>query len=112
MNIDRNLRTRILMALPIAAVALSLAACGGAAERPSVEAVSEGMTTILEDGGQGDVLTGEQIDCVAEALHSSEISDQDLANIADGKDLQTSEEAQELVTSTMSDAVVDCASAE
>lgn len=30
MNIDRNLRSRMLMTLPLAALAISLAACAGA----------------------------------------------------------------------------------
>jgi len=110
---NRNLRTntsRILMTLPIAAVALSLAACAGAAERPSADKLSEGIVTILEDSGQGDIMTADQIDCVAEYFLDSEVTDQDLANIADGKDLQTSEESKDLVTSTMQDAVVECIS--
>ncbi|MGO3233105.1 MAG: hypothetical protein ACTIKT_06515 [Microbacterium sp.] len=109
---NRNLRTntsRILMALPIAAVAFSLAACAGAA-RPSADQLSEGIATILEDSGQGDLMTADQIDCVAEYFLDSEVTDQDLANIAEGKDLQTSEESKDLVTATMQDAGMECVS--
>ena len=109
---NRNLRSRpsrILMALPIAAVALSLAACAGGAERPSVDELSDGIATIFDDAGQGGILTDDQMDCVAEKFLESDVSDQDLANIAEGKDVQTTEDAKSLVTSTMQDAVVECA---
>lgn len=98
------------MALPIVAVAFSLSACaGGGAERPTADELSDGITTIFEESGQSDLMTEEQIDCVAEKFLDSEVSDQDLTNIAQGKDLQTSEEAKDLVTSTMQDAVMECA---
>lgn len=109
---NRNLRTRpsrLLLAVPIAAVALSLAACSGGAQRPSTDELSDGIATILEDSGQGDLLTGEQITCVAEYFLTSDVSDRDLAYIAEGKDTQTSEEAKTLVTSTMQDAGMECA---
>ena len=114
MNIDRNVRSRILMTLPIAALAVSLAACaggpggGGGSDRPSAEELSSGITTILEDSGQGDILTAEQVECIAEEFLDSDVSDQDLKNMAGGEDLQTSEEAKQLVTSTMQDAVATC----
>jgi hypothetical protein len=116
MNIDRKLRTRLLTALPIAALALTLSACGGAAaERPSTGELSEGITTILEEGGYviGDgedaQITTAQVDCISDALIASEISDQDLSNLAEGKDEQTSQEAYDLVSTTMQEAVTTCA---
>lgn len=110
MNRTLRTRTRILLALPVAAVAVSLAACaGGGAERPSADELSDGIAAIFEDAGQGDVLTDDQLDCVAEAFLDSEVSDQDLANLADGKDLQTSQDAKDLVTATMSEAITTCA---
>ena len=119
MNIDRNLRSRILMTLPIAALAISLAACAGGpgggsggSDRPSADELSTGITTILEDAGQGGVLTEEQVDCIADEFLDSEVSDQDLKNMADGEDLQTSQEAKDLVTTTMQDAIGTCAPAE
>jgi hypothetical protein len=114
MNIDRNLRARILMTLPIAALAMSLAACAGApgggigSDRPSADELSTGITKILEDSGQGDLLTEEQVDCIAGEFIDSEVSDQDLENMAGGEDLQTSQEAKDLVTATMQDAVATC----
>lgn len=106
--------TRLLLALPIAAVAISLAACSGvgAVTRPTADELSSGIATILEDAGQGDVLTTEQVDCVAAEFLDSEVSDKDLQNLAEGKDEQTSEEAKDLVSQTMSEAAVTCSSAE
>lgn len=123
MNTDRNLRTRttrILMALPIAALAVSLAACAGSAgpggggdsDRPSTDELSAGITTILEDAGQGGILTEEQVDCISDEFLDSEVSDEDLKNMAGGEDLQTSEEAKTLVTTTMQDAIETCAPSE
>lgn len=116
MNSDRKLRTRLLIAVPIAALAFSLAACGGsAAERPSTDELTEGVTVILEDGGiavgdaEDDQLTTAQVDCISDELIASDISDQDLANLAEGKDEQTSEEAFDLVQTTMTEAVQTCA---
>ena len=109
MNSDRKLRHRLLTAVPIAALAFSLAACGGAsAERPSTSELNDGISKILESTGQEDVLTEDQITCVSEALLDSEISDEDLANIAKGEDVQTSQEAKDLVTTTMTEAVSTC----
>ena len=116
MNSDRKLRTRLLTAVPIAALALSLAACGGsAAERPSTSELSEGITTILEDTGGYTIGDGEdaqittaQVDCISDELIASDIPDQDLANLAEGKDEQTSQETFELVQTTMTAAVQTC----
>lgn len=107
---NRNLRprTRLLLALPVAAVAFSLAACSGGATRPTVDELSSGIGQIFEDNGQGGVLTDDQLDCIAEAFLDSDVSDEDLSNLADGKDLQTSEDAKSLVTETMVEASSSC----
>lgn len=122
MNIDRNLRTRtrLLLAVPIAAAAFSLAACSGAAERPSAADLAAGITTIFDDGAEAgdipqetrDLFDEEAVNCIADYLLDSEISDKDLANLADGKDVQTSQEANQLVQSTMSQASMECITAE
>jgi hypothetical protein len=49
------------------------------------------------------------IECLADAMVKSEISDQDLANIAQGKDLQTSKDSQKLLVKVVSEAAPDCA---
>ncbi|WP_417508940.1 hypothetical protein [Microbacterium sp.] len=106
-------RTRLLLALPIAAAAISLAACSGVGAtggdaRPTADELSSGIATILEDAGQGDVLTADQLDCVAGEFLDSKVSDKDLQSLANGKDEQTSEEAKDLVSQTMSEAAMTC----
>ncbi|MGO2746136.1 hypothetical protein [Microbacterium sp.] len=118
MNGTLRTRTRLLLALPIAAAAISLAACsgvgatGGGDSRPSADELSAGITTILEDAGQGDLLTSDQIDCIAGEFLDSKVSDEDLSNLAAGKDEQTDEDAKTLVSQTMSDAATTCATTE
>lgn len=115
MNRNLSTRARLLLTLPIAAAAISLAACGGAAGggdsvRPSADELSDGIAMILQDAGQAGILTDDQIDCVADAFLASDVSDQDLANLAAGKDEQTSQDANALVTDTMAEAITTCAS--
>lgn len=111
-NNDRSRRaSRLLMALPIAALAFSLAACSGigASQRPSQDDLADGMAKIWEsDPSTADLFTAEQNDCLAEELLKSEISDQDLANLANGEDKQTSAEARDLVSSEIQDAAKVC----
>ena len=112
MNRNLRTRTRVLLAMPVAVVAISLAACSGGGDgsaRPSADELSDGIATIFEDNGQGGILTDEQIDCVADAFLASDVSDQDLANLAAGKDEQTSQDAKALVTDTMAEAITTCA---
>lgn len=112
---DRKLRpaSRLLMALPIAAVAFSLAACGGPAERPSAEDVSDGLMQVLEDQGMGDALTEPMVLCLSEALVDSEVSNDTLAAIAKGDaEAQTNQDDFDLVQSTITDAGPDCLTAE
>lgn len=115
MNIDRKLRSRparLLLALPVAALAFSLAACSGAAERPSTSELSAGINQIFEDGGIGGQFTDEQITCISELLLDSELSDQDLANIAEGNDVQTDQAAYDLMQDEMTTAAQECLTAE
>lgn len=111
MNIDRNLRTRtsrLLLALPVAAFAFSLAACSAPAERPSAPEVAAGWKKIADEAGQGDLYTDDLLNCLAEALVESDLSDQDLANIAEGKDVQTSTDAQAQLTKVVAEAAPKC----
>ncbi len=99
------------MALPIAALALSLAACAGigASQRPTQEELADGMAKIWEQNeATAGQFTDEQNDCLAEALIESDVSDQDLTNLANGEDRQTSVEARDLVSKTIGDAVKTC----
>ena len=107
-------RSRLLLALPAAALALSLAACGGvgAAERPSAAKVADGLQQVLEDNGADGALTEPMLLCLSKAMVESDLSDQDLANIAEGKDVQTSTEAYDLMQKVMTDAAPGCITAE
>ena len=112
MNRNLRTRTRLLLAVPAIIVAASLTACSGAgaAQRPSTDELSDGLSTIFEEAGQGELFTDDQLDCVADEFLASDVSDQDLANLADGKDVQTCQDAKTLVTETMQNAVTTCAS--
>lgn len=113
---DRTSRTssRILMALPIAALAFSLAACGGAAaERPSAQQVADGLTSVLEDQGLGDSLSDDVVLCLSEALVDSEVSNESLDAIAKGdENVQTDQKEGALVQKTITEAAPDCAPTE
>ncbi|MER7446718.1 hypothetical protein [Microbacterium sp. NPDC097977] len=113
---DRTQRTssRILMALPIAALAFSLAACGGAApERPSAQQVADGLTSVLEDQGLRDSLSDDVVLCLSEALVDSEVSNESLDAIAKGdENVKTDQKEGALVQKTINDAAPDCAPTE
>lgn len=78
------------------------------AARPSVEEIADGFEVIMESVGAGGAYTRDQAICISEVLWSSEISDEDLANIADGIDIQTSVEARDLVSEVTMEAVETC----
>lgn len=109
MKTDRILRTRtsrLLLALPAAAIAFSLAACSAPA-RPSVDELSSGIQKIVGGTSLSDAVT----ECIAKELLDSDISDGDLANIASGKDA-VSQDSKDLVTKELRDAATECATAE
>lgn len=113
MNIDRNTRTpaRLLMALPIAALALSLAACGGPVERPSAEAVAKGLQKQLESQGMGDALNDKVVLCISEALVESDTSNETLDAIARGDDKAlTTQDDYKTAEAAIKDSAVECAS--
>lgn len=101
---DRKLRTssRLLLALPIAAVAFSLAACSGPS-RPSVDDVASGIQQVFEDQGQPQLATEEVATCLAEALVDSELSNETLTYIADGEDKQKDQADKDLTTKIISE---------
>ncbi|MFB4350724.1 hypothetical protein [Microbacterium sp. CR_7] len=107
---DRNLRpaSRLLMALPIAALAFSLAACGGPS-RPSVDDVADGLGQVFEEQGMGDIVTDEVADCFAEKLVESDLSNETLTYIANGEDKQANQEDKDLTTKIITDNLEECA---
>ncbi|WP_314426970.1 hypothetical protein [uncultured Microbacterium sp.] len=100
-------RSRILMTLPIAALALSLAACGGSA-RPSADQVADGIQQVYEDQGFPDAISDDAATCFAEALVDSELSDETLGYIADGEDKQKNEEEKAMTTQILQDKQEEC----
>ncbi|MFK4762218.1 hypothetical protein ACI3KS_14900 [Microbacterium sp. ZW T5_45] len=111
MNIDRKLRTpnRILMALPIAALAFSLAACSGAS-RPTADQVSDGLTKYLEEQGLGETIPDTAADCFAGYLVDSDLSNETLNHIANGDDLASSTEDSTLTQEILTDNAEECLS--
>ncbi|MEG9226273.1 hypothetical protein [Aeromicrobium sp. Sec7.5] len=76
-----------------AALLVFTAACGGGG-RPSVDELSEALTS--EDNVFGAVLDGDQADCAAEALVDSDLSDDTLQAIVDGdEDYEGSDDEQD-----------------
>lgn len=111
---DRKLRptSRLLMTLPIAALAFSLAACAGAAPRPAAEDVADGLQKVLEDQGMGDTLTDPVVLCLSKALVDSKVSDATLNAIAKGdKSVQSDAKEGSLVQEAITGVAADCATA-
>lgn len=104
MNIDR--RTRILLAVPVAALALSLAACS--ASRPSADEVSQGLSKYFEEANMGDILTDDAADCFAGYLVDSDLSNDTLNYIAQGKDLASSTDDATLTQKILTDNLAEC----
>lgn len=101
---------RTLLAVPVLALALS--ACGGgAAERPTVEELADGFQQIIDDADLGDAFTPEAVTCVAEKLEASELDDETLAALAEGRDEQRDEETKAQVQEITEAATVECVSA-
>ncbi|MCK2030633.1 MULTISPECIES: hypothetical protein [Microbacterium] len=109
MNFDRKLRTRsrLLLALPAAALALSLAACGGAS-RPSQADVASGLTQYFESAGQGDIFDEKAADCFAGYLVDSELSNETLNYLANGEDKQANQSDKDLTTKILQDNMSEC----
>lgn len=66
----------------ILALALVLSACGGGG-RPSEGDIAEALKSDPDLNSSGDI-PDEQIECVAEALHDSDVSDEVLQAMVDG----------------------------
>lgn len=109
MNFDRKLRTRsrLLLALPAAALALSLAACGGAS-RPSEAQVADGLTKYFEEAGQGDIFTADAASCFSGYLVDSDLSNETLNFLANGEDKQANQDDYDLLQEILTDNMEEC----
>ena len=106
---DRNLRpaSRLLMALPVAALAFSLAACGGPG-RPSADDVAEGIGKVFEEQGLGDQIDDDASQCFAEYLVDSDLSDETLNYLASGEDRQANQDDKALTQKIITDHLEEC----
>lgn len=93
-----------------AALTLSLAACGGDGGRPSQAEIKDALTS--EDSVSGVDMSDMDdavADCMAEAFHDSDLSDEALRALVDGdEDYEGSEEDTEAMTD-LSDEFMECA---
>ncbi|MFE6997125.1 hypothetical protein ACFVAE_14255 [Microbacterium sp. NPDC057659] len=101
---------RLLLVLPAAAVAFSLAACSAPAARPSVDDVSAGIQKVAKSTGSSEVFTDKVADCVAQELVDSKASDASLVIIAEGKE-PTDADDQKIITTVLNDAAKTCLTA-
>ena len=106
---DRNLRTtsRLLLALPIAALAFSLAACGGPS-RPSEADVAKGLAEFFDSQGMGDQIDADASECLAEYLVDSDLSNETLTFLANGEDKQKDQADKDLTEKIISENVQEC----
>jgi hypothetical protein len=88
-----------------ALAAVSLTACGGGG-RPSQDEISKAMKEQISKMSGGAALTDDQLDCFAKALEESDLSDDTLNKMVDGKDGSSDETSQ--ATEVMTSAATDC----
>lgn len=88
-----------------AVFALVLTGCSGGSDRPSVDEISEA----LQSESTGDESMTSAADCVAEAFHSSDLSDEAIQALVDGDDdYVLSDEDEEVMENLGSDFLIDC----
>lgn len=84
-----------------------LTGCGGGAERPTVEELSTSLQS--DDNVMGMGLEADQADCLAEAFHESDISDETLQAIVDNDaDYEGNADDEEAVKSISTDSLAEC----
>lgn len=100
-----NKRAPKLIASAFLVVTLATA-CGGGG-RPSVDELSEAFQS--DDNVMGMGLEEAQADCVAEAFHESDVSDDTLRAIVDNdEDYEGDEDDEEAIKSISTDSVAEC----
>ena len=103
-----TLTKRTLSALAASsALLLTLGACGGGdGGRPSVDDISESLQDSDIMGGEVDAKVA---DCVAEAFHDSDLSDEALQAIVDqDEDYEPSDDDEKAIESVQSDEMTEC----
>ncbi|MGB0100710.1 MAG: hypothetical protein WBP61_10565 [Nocardioides sp.] len=102
-----TLSKRTLPLLAATALIAALATgCGGDGGRPSVDEISDSIQDNDVAGGEVDSATA---DCIAEAFHDSDLSDDALqAIVDDDDDYEPSDEDEAAITSLSTGAMTDC----
>ena len=98
---------RTLAASAVLAVVLS--ACGGGGGRPSSDEIADALKS--DDNALGSLTAGagdEVIDCVAEALHDSDLSDEALQAIVDNDEDASAEDGDEDALVEVQDDIAAC----
>ncbi|MGA8256743.1 MAG: hypothetical protein WB767_09235 [Nocardioides sp.] len=101
------------LTISLASVALLVAACGGGGDdRPSKDdikdSISDGSSIIGDEAGI-DALPEDAVDCIAEALEESELSDEALTAFVEGdEDFEPSGDDED-VSEDLPSAFADCA---
>jgi hypothetical protein len=97
------------LALAVAGLALALSACGGDAERPSVDEIEKAMKQ------EDNVLNAFTIDaedsvvtCMAEALHDSDVSNEALQAIVDNDEGYDGSSDDEKAIEDVTGDLLDC----
>ena len=97
--------TKRLAVLAATSILALTAACGGGSDRPSVDEVSEALQ---KNEAVGSEVPKESADCVAEAFVDSDLSDEALQAIVDGKDDYDASSEDEKVVADASEEVGKC----
>ena len=93
----------------MAVAALALTACGGGADRPSVDEISAVFQEGGEIGGETMSVPEDQADCVAEAFHESDISDEALTALVEkDEDYEPSESDEKALETISTENVAEC----
>lgn len=100
---------RLLVTLPIAALALSVAACGSA-PRPTADQVADGLSQYFEDQGVGGMFDDDAAMCIAEVFVDSDLSNATLDSIAKGEDKQVGSDERDLLETVLQENATDCIS--
>jgi hypothetical protein len=92
-----------------AVLALALSACGGGGGRPSTDEIADALRG--EDNPFGALASDndEAIDCIAEALHDSDLSDEALQAIVDNDEDAEAEDGDEEALTDLQGEITDCA---
>ncbi len=100
------------LTLGVASLALVVSACGGGDGRPSQDDIKDSLkdgSSVIGDESGLDALPDEALDCIAEALEESDLSDEALNAFVDGDEDYEPSGDDEDVSEDLPAAFADCA---